>query len=103
MILVGGDSKVDKLLSGRYVRKMDFIGRNNLRAGLLDIASLFEAVYRPHDLPRWTEHLYNCLERLNKFEDGGRCVMQMLQELIESSVKWTDAPAKRVVLPLSLR
>lgn len=101
-VVIGGNSKADKILGGRYFDEINFVGRENLRDGLEDIAELFDGVYRRAKTEKAKQHMQKCIERLNKYEDGGHCVMEKLQEMIDSSVKWIDTPAKRVVLPAPL-
>lgn len=101
-VAVGGDAKMDKILLEKYIpRDLQFVGRDNLADGLLDIASFFRVVYEDPTSTNHLDYLQKCIDCLNEYEDGGRRVWQKLQDLIDSSGVWTDEPAKRVVFALS--
>lgn len=101
-VAVGGYAKECKILLEKYIpRDLQFVGRDNLADGLLDIASFFRVVYERPTSTNTREHLQKCIDRLNEYEDGGRRVWQKLQDLIDSSGVWTDEPAKRVVFAFS--
>lgn len=104
----GGDRKAVSLALDNYIDKnLRFVGRPGLDEGLSDIANMFSTIYKAHSRARGMDsekvklHHEECATRLNKYEGGfGQNMYDKLQELIDLSGKWTDAPATVVFTPV---
>ena len=99
---VGGRLKLLELCRGSYVPvRLNFAGRDSLRDGLAGIAALFMDLYLYTNTEALKKRVHEARERLNDFKKGGHTFKSKLEELIQSSGNWVDAPAELVPIPPS--
>lgn len=108
LYFLGGEQKGDRLALEKYIDKdVQFVGRPGLKEGLSVIANMFSTIYQAQPGADSNEkvklHFKECTARLNKYEGGfGQNMFDKLQELIDLSGKWTDAPAIKIFTPATI-
>jgi hypothetical protein len=97
---IGGYNKDLAFCAKQYLKgSVEFVGRGGLSLGLAQISWLFCGLYRDSPAAEDEKAQREAHMQLNNVGNGGAAFMSKLDELIQKSIAWDDAPAEPVSLP----